>query len=65
MFLLLAVLATAFTLGFTWVTQVRRWTVLAVPFLDDSAVLSACPEVEDPTIAEAARTVTTVLRRTR
>ncbi|GAA4206713.1 hypothetical protein GCM10022252_69300 [Streptosporangium oxazolinicum] len=65
MFLLLAVLATAFTLGFTWVDQVRRCTVFAVPFLDVSEVLSACPVVVGPTIVEAASTVTTVLRRTR
>ncbi|GAA3419201.1 hypothetical protein GCM10018952_57770 [Streptosporangium vulgare] len=61
MFLPLAVLATAFTLGFTWVAQVRRYTVLAVPFLDVSEALSACPVAGGPTIAEAVSTVMTVL----
>ncbi|GAA3024237.1 hypothetical protein GCM10017559_57140 [Streptosporangium longisporum] len=65
MFLLLAVLATAFIVGFTWVIQVKRCTIRAVPFLDDSVALSARPAVDGPTIAEAARTVTTVPRRTR
>jgi len=61
----LAVLATAFTLGLTWVAQVSLCTVLTVPFLDVSEVLSAFPVADGPTIVDAARTVATVLRRTR